>query len=92
MVSLQPFDRDAKTGNHHVLFDQIGIYAYTGDYSAEDAFSKMLLTDISLPLDKDKMKELETILEKLSDCEIFRTRAQFENICRDNNLINTSHY
>ena len=43
-ISLQAFERDSKTGNFHVLTDRIGIYAYVGDFSPQDAQTKMLIT------------------------------------------------
>lgn len=91
VVSLQPFDRDSKTGNYHVLFDRLGIYAYTGEYSAKAAFSKMLITDISLPLDEPKLEKLEKMLIEISECEMFRIQGQFDKVCKNCKLVNTTN-
>lgn len=86
-ISLQAFERDPNTGNPHVLMDRIGIYAYTGDYSPTDAQIKMHTTNIELPIDDNKLKELHDILIDLSECEIFRYQAQYERICTKHNII-----
>lgn len=86
-ISLQSFERDPKTGNLHVLMDRIGIYAYTGDYSPIEAQTKMMTTNIELPIDDIKLNELAKILKDLSECEIYRVQAQFEKVCSNHNLI-----
>lgn len=86
-ISLQSFERDPKTGNLHVLMDRIGIYAYTGDYSPIDAQTKMMVTEIELPMDKEKLKKLEEILIDLSECKIYRVQAELEKIRLKHNLI-----
>lgn len=63
-ISLQAFDQDKHSHNHHVLYDRIGIYAYE-TYSAEDAYNNMLITDIDLPMDEAKFAELDALIDKL---------------------------
>lgn len=86
-ISLQSFERDPKTGNLHVLMDRIGIYAYTGDYSPIDAQTKMMVTEIELPMNKEKLEKLKEILIDLSECEIYRVQAELEKIRLKHNLI-----
>lgn len=86
-ISLQSFERDPKTGNLHILMDRIGIYAYTGKYSPIDAQTKMMVTELELPMDDDKLKELEEILIDQSKCGIYRVQAEFEEKCSKHNLI-----
>ena len=87
LISLQPFERDPYTGNLHVLMDRIGIYAYSGDYSPTDAKTKMMITNIELPIDSHKLDELARILKALSECEIYKIQAQFEEVRSEYNLI-----
>ncbi len=61
LISLQPFDKDKKTGNIHVLMDRIGIYKYK-EYSASEVIEKMVATNIELPLTEEKLNSLLTIL------------------------------
>ena len=63
-ISLQAFDQDKNSRNHHVLDDRLGVYAYEV-YSPEDAFSKMITTDIDLPMDEAKFAELDKLIDKL---------------------------
>ena len=63
-ISLQAFDQDKHSHNHHVLYDRIGLYAYE-TYSAEDAFNTMITTNIDLPLDEAKFAELDALIDKL---------------------------
>lgn len=86
-ISLQSFERDPFTGNLHVLMDRIGIYAYTGDYSPIDAQTKMMVTNVELPMDNKKLDELAKILKDLSECEIYKIQAQFEKVRSKYNLI-----
>lgn len=60
LISLQPFDKDKKTGNIHVLMDRIGIYKYK-EYVASEAMEKMVITNIELPLTEEKLNELLTL-------------------------------
>lgn len=64
-ISLQTFDRDPNSNNIHVLMDRIGIYAYVGKYRAEEAINNMKITDITLPLDNDKLEKLCEILNSV---------------------------
>lgn len=63
-ISLQAFDQDKHSHNHHDLCDRIGLYAYE-TYSAEDAFNKMITTNIDLPMDEAKFAELDALINKL---------------------------
>jgi len=62
-ISLQAFDNDPNSHNHHVLMDRIGICAYSGDYDAEYVFNNMTVTDIDLPLTEEKLTKLEQYLK-----------------------------
>lgn len=86
LISLQPFERDKNNNDLHVLMDQIGIYVYTGDYSATDAQTKMMVTQIGLPMDVEKLNKLAEIIKSLSECEIYKIQAQFEKIRSENDL------
>lgn len=88
-ISLQAFDRDPKTGNLHILMDRIGVYAYVGDYSAYDAQTKMMITNIELPLDNDELKELAYIMKKISECKIYEFQAELQEVCKEYDLINS---
>lgn len=65
-ISLQAFDVDPVSNNHHILMDRLGIYKYTGhelkdrkkNYIAYDALTKMTVTDIELPMNDSKLKQL----------------------------------
>lgn len=87
LISLQSFDRDPDTENLHVLMDRIGIYAYTGDYSPIDAQTKMMITNVELPINSNKLDELAKILKALSEYEIYKIQAQFEKVRSEYNLI-----
>lgn len=63
-ISLQAFDVDPNSNNHHVLFDRIGVYKYKGKYNASDAFNCMKITSIELPLSDIDLQKLQDILEK----------------------------
>lgn len=63
-ISLQAFDQDKHSRNHHVLYDRLGVYAYE-EYSPADVFSKMLTTNIDLPMDEAKFAELDELIDKL---------------------------
>ncbi len=80
LISLQTFDKDPTTGNFHVLMDRIGIYAYVGEYSPIEAQTKMMITNIELPIDDEKMKELANMIKDLSECEIFKLQNKFEKV------------
>ncbi len=60
-ISLQPFERDPSSGNHHVLENRIGLYAYE-KYDPEEAFSNMVITDIDLPMDDEKLYRLDVAI------------------------------
>ena len=79
-ISLQAFERDSKTGNFHVLTDRIGIYAYVGFFSPQDAQTKMLITNIDLPMNEKKLDELANIIKDMSECDRFRIQLEFEDI------------
>lgn len=87
LISLQTFDRDPRTGDLHILMDRIGIYAYAGNYSSIDAQTKMMQTNIELPLDDKKLNELGQTLRDLSECNIYKLQAQYEKICTNHRLV-----
>ena len=87
LISLQTFDRDPRTGNLHILMDRIGIYAYVGNYSSIDAETKMMMTNIELPLDYKKLDELGKILRDLSECDIYKLHVQYEKVCANHRLV-----
>lgn len=87
LVSLQAFDCDSSTGNMHVLMDRIGIYAYGGEYSPKEVREKMMITSINLPMNDEKEKMLENILEDLSKCDSFSGAVQLNNIKTKYNII-----
>lgn len=64
-ISLQAFDQDNNSHNHHVLFDRLGIYVYDEKYNAEEAFKKMVTTNIDLPMDASKFSELDALIDTL---------------------------
>lgn len=72
-ISLQAFDVDPVSNNYHILMDRLGIYKYAGhelkdikkNYIAYDALTKMTVTDIELPMDDNKLKQL---LEYMKIC------------------------
>ena len=86
VVTIQPFEKDSSTSNKHVLMDRIGIYAYIGEYSPIEAQTQMLITDISLPLDINKVDKIKAILKDLSECEYFKLKKAYDRICKENNL------
>lgn len=57
IISFQAFDMDATSGNYHVLMDRLGVYKYT-KYNAKEAFEDMIITDIDLPMNDEKMYKL----------------------------------
>ena len=63
-ISLQAFDQDKHSRNYHVLYDRLGVYAYEV-YNPEEAFSKMITTNIDLPMDAAKFAELDALIDKL---------------------------
>lgn len=87
LLSLQTFDYDPKTGNLHVLMDRIGIYVYGDNYSAVDARENMMITNIELPLNENKLEELANIINKLSECELYKMQAQLAKIKKAYKLI-----
>ena len=86
-MSLQTFDYDPKTGNLHVLMDRIGIYVYGDNYSAVDARENMMITNIELPLNENKLEELANIIKELSECELYKMQAQLAKIKKTYKLI-----
>lgn len=65
-LSLQPFDIDPSSGNLHVLYDRIGIYVHPAEKKTRaEALQKLMVTDLSLPLDASKLADLETLIRKL---------------------------
>ena len=68
LLSLQTFDRDPNSGNLHALTDRIGVYAYTGAYSAAAAQEQMKITPLELPLSGADLDTLAELLRALSDC------------------------
>lgn len=72
-ISLQAFDYDPASQNKHVLMDRIGLYKYSGTglkerykfYDAFDAFSKMVITDLELPLSEVDLSNLLQVMEDI---------------------------
>jgi len=62
IISLQCFDVDPNSYNHHVLMDRIGVYMYE-KYNSYEAYTKMEVTEIDLPMDDIKKRQLMKILE-----------------------------
>ena len=62
LISLQAFDLDIISGNYHVLMDRLGVYKYT-QYNSKEAFENMVITDIELPMNDEKMCKLLEYLQ-----------------------------
>lgn len=67
LLSFQTFDHDPKNGNLHVLMDRIGLYVYSGKYSAIDAQKNMMITNIELPLKKEDKLELANLVYDITE-------------------------
>ena len=67
--------------------DRIGIYVYGDNYSAVDARENMMITNIELPLNENKLEELANIINKLSECELYKMQAQLAKIKKAYKLI-----
>lgn len=87
LISLQTFDRNPATQDLHILMDRIGIYAYVGEYSSQDAQEKMMITNLELPLNESMLNELKQILKDLSECDLYRLQAQYKEICDKHKLV-----
>ena len=61
-ISLQAFDKDPNSKNHHVLENRLGIYVYD-KYDPEKAFSEMVTTDIDLPMNDEKFRMLDIAID-----------------------------
>ncbi len=76
-ISLQSFDKDSDV---YVVFDKIGIYQYPQNMienynnatdkkkdqlKTNNAINKTIKTDISLPMDNEKLEKLKKILEEM---------------------------
>ncbi len=61
-ISLQAFDKDPNSGNHHVLENRLGIYVYD-KYNAEKAFNEMVTTNIDLPMNYEKFQMLDMAID-----------------------------
>ena len=79
--------RDQCIGNLHTLIDRIEIYAYVGIYSSIDVQTKMITTNIELPLDDKKLNELGKILRDLSECDIYKLQAQYVMVCTNHRFV-----
>lgn len=52
--------------NLHVLYDRIGIYVHPAEKKTRaEALQKLMITDLSLPMDERKLNDLETLIHKL---------------------------
>ncbi len=60
-ISLQSFDKDPVSKNRHTLRDRLGIYVYD-KYNADEAYENMHTTDIDLPINEEKLKELDRVI------------------------------
>lgn len=87
LISLQTFDRNPATQDLHILMDRIGIYAYVGEYSSQDAQEKMMITNLELPLENPELNKLKQILKDLSECDLYRLQAQYNDICDRHGLV-----
>lgn len=87
LLSFQSFDHDPKTGNLHILMDRIGLYVYSGEYSAVDSQKNMMITDIQLPLDDEKKLELANIVNDITECEYFKKIGGLNAFKKEHNLI-----
>ena len=85
LLSLQTFDRDPNSGNLHALTDRIGVYAYTGAYSAAAAQEQMKITPLELPLSGADLDTLAELLRALSDCA--GDREAYRAVCRKYGLV-----
>lgn len=71
LLSLQAFEQDPYSKNYHVLMDRIGIYIYfPNSRNTADAIDRMLITDIDLPIDEEKLEKLSCLLDKIINCQI----------------------
>ena len=87
LISLQTFDRDPNSGNLHALTDRIGVYAYTGAYSAGDAQEKMKITPLELPLSGADLDTLAELLRALSGCAGEWEGEACRAVCRKYGLV-----
>ena len=81
-ISFQPFDRDSNSNNNHALFDRIGVSWYTGKYNAKNLHDKMMITDIELPLNDEKMKKIHKIIGYLFD-NIKTENLKWKDVSKD---------
>lgn len=65
LISLNPYEVDASTGNPHHLYDRIGVQAYLGDNTEAAIRTAMIITKWSLPFTEEIKRELLLFLEKL---------------------------
>lgn len=70
-ISFQPFDKDSDSNSTHALFDRIGISRYKKreNNTREEKYREtkeitenMLITDVELPFDDDKMERIYKII------------------------------
>lgn len=65
-ISFQSFDIDPCSKNLHSLTDRIGISFYTGKYNPSYISANMKITNIELPLDDEKMKQIYQIILEIA--------------------------
>ncbi|MDQ0112458.1 hypothetical protein [Paenibacillus harenae] len=70
-ISLQAFDRDTGSTNYHVLFDRIGVCAFSKEakVNEKDYFNCMQVTSLELPLRENDLDELLIILNNMDILE-----------------------
>ncbi len=57
-----------------MLYDRIGIYVHSAEKKTRaEALQKLMITDLSLPMDEKKLGDLEALIHKL-----IRTHAIWE--------------
>lgn len=87
LLSFQSFDHDPKTGNLHILMDRIGLYVYSGEYSAVEAQTNMFITDIQLPLDNNDKCKIANIVNDVAECEYFKKMGELNVFKKKHDLI-----
>ena len=87
LLSFQSFDHDPKTGNLHILMDRIGLYVYSGEYSAVEAQTNMFITDIQLPLDDIDKCKIANIVNDVAECEYFKKMGELNVFKKKYDLI-----
>ena len=64
LISLQSFDKDPSTDNHHILMDRV---CFNINLGKKDQFPFVVHTGIDLPMDSEKFKILKEELDKIME-------------------------